>query len=85
MPELLLLGLEVPAGVVRGGDFERQPFRHRELVPLDAHQFPWIVREQPHRPDAQILQDLDADPVVALVGLEPQALVRLDGVQALVL
>ena len=40
---------------------------------------------EPHRADAQVLQDLHADAVVALVRLESEALVRLHGVEPLLL
>ena len=42
-----------------------------------------VVREQPQLPHAEVVQDLGADAVVAVVGLEAQLDVRLDGVQPL--
>ena len=44
-----------------------------------------LLRQQPHRPDAEVAQDLGADAVVALVGLEAEPLVGLDRVEPLVL
>ena len=44
-----------------------------------------VVRQQADVAEAQILEDLQADHVVALVGLEPELVVRLDGVDSLVL
>src|SRR5205823_4185091 len=38
-----------------------------------------------HRSNPEVAQDLDAHTVVALIGLESQALVRLDRVEAFVL
>src|SRR5687767_11547044 len=46
VPELLLLGLQVAPGVVRRCDLQGEPFRHRELVTLDADQLAGIVRQQ---------------------------------------
>src|SRR5215203_2485685 len=85
VPQLLLLRLEVAAGVIGRRDLERQPFDDGELVALDADQLARIVRQQAHRTDPEILQDLDADAVVALIGLETEPLVRLDGVESLIL
>src|SRR3954468_11314817 len=85
VPELFLLRPEVTGGRDRRRNLERQPFRDRQAVAFETDELPRVVREQPHAADAQILEDLHADPVVALVGLEPEALVGLDGVEALVL
>ena len=84
-PELVLLGLQVAPGVLRGGNFERHRFDDRQPVALDAHELARVVGQQPHRADAEVAQDLRADAVVALVGLEAEPLVGLDRVEALVL
>ena len=47
--------------------------------------FRGIVGQKPHRPDPEILEDLDADAIVALVGLEAEALVGFDGIEPLIL
>src|SRR5262249_25811026 len=54
-------------------------------VALDAHQLSRVVAEETHRPDTELPKDLHADPVVALVRLEPEPLVGLYGIEPFVL
>src|SRR5207248_5319659 len=85
VPELVLLGLEVAQRRLRRGNLERQPLGDRQAVALEADQLARVVGQQPHRADVQVLQDLDADAVVALIRLEAEALVRFDGIEPLLL
>src|SRR5687767_10503234 len=83
--ELVLLRLQVAAARVGGGDLERHPAHDLEAVPLEPDELPRVVRHQADLVEPQLVQDLRADPVVALVGLETQRLVGGDGVVPLVL
>ena len=85
MPELGLLGAEIRACQPGGCNLERQRGRHRETVAFEPHELARVVGQQPHAPHTEFAQDLGADPVVPLVRLEPELLVGLDGVIALVL
>jgi len=85
VPELVLFGLEVAASKVGRRNFERNRFGNGEAVTLQPHEFPRVVGQQPHRLHAEITQDLCTDAIVALVCLETQTLVRLDGVETAVL
>src|SRR5262245_24815919 len=85
MAELLLLRLQVPARGVGGRHLERHAVRDFQPVSLEAHELARVVREQQDPVQAQLVQDLGADPVVALVRLEAQRLVGLHRVLALVL
>src|SRR5262245_59745042 len=73
--ELVLLRFQIFPRMFRGRNLQRQPFEHGQPVPFDRDHLARIVAQQPHRPDAKRPQDLDADSVVALVGLEAKALV----------
>ena len=66
-------------------DFERQRLDDAEAVALEADELARVVRQQAHGADAEVAEDLRADAVVALVRLEAEPLVRLDGVEPLIL
>src|SRR5690349_7576242 len=85
MTEFFLLRPKVPFGVNRRRNLERQPFGDGQTVSFEADQLSRIVREQPHRADPEVLEDLDADTIVTLIRLETEALVRFDSVQSLFL
>src|SRR5215831_9135954 len=85
VPELFLLGFEIAAGGVGGRNLERQPLADRQTVALDAHQLSRVVAEKSHRADTELPEYLHADPVVALVGFEPEPLVGLHGIEPFVL
>src|SRR5204863_3884706 len=82
---LVPFGAEIPGGVLRRGDFEREPFGNRQSVTLEPDQLARVVGQEPHRSDPEVLQDLDADAVVALIRLEAEPLVGFDGVEPLLL
>src|SRR6185295_18063604 len=83
--ELLLLRLQVAPGAVGGRHLEGHAVGDLQAVAGQAHELARVVGEQQDPVQAQLVQDLGPDAVVALVGLEAQALVGLDRVLALVL
>ena len=85
MPELFLLGPQIPFRELRRRHFERQRLRHGEAITFEADELPRVVRQQPHRADADVAQDLGADAVVPLVRLEAEVLVRLHRIESLIL
>src|SRR5215211_5151802 len=85
MPELLPLRPEVADVLRRRLRLERDAFADPQAVPLEPGALARVVRQQPHRADADVVEDLRADPVIALVRLEAQLEVRLDGVAPTVL
>src|SRR4051794_4657057 len=56
-----------------------------QSIALEAGALRRVVRQEPHRRDAEVDEDLRADPVVARVRREAELDVRLDGVAALLL
>ena len=68
-----------------GGIDDRDPLDDLEAEALEAAVLRRVVRHQAHRRDAEIDEDLRADAVLTGVGREPEVLVRLDRVAALVL
>src|SRR2546425_12096725 len=85
MAEFVLLRLQVFAAGLAGRYLERNRIRDREAISLQADELARVVREQSHRLDAQVSQNLCTDPVITLVGLESQAFVGLDGIEPLIL
>ena len=81
------LGLraQISLVVLVGGVFDRYLCRDRQPVALQAPDLLRVVREYPDRAEPEVDEDLRADPVVAQVHGEPEALVRFDGVKALLL
>src|SRR5262245_38457967 len=85
MSELFLLYFEILAGGRRGGALERQRLGKRDSVSRQADEFAGVIGQQPHGMDTQAAKDLGADAVIALIRLEAEALVGLNGIEALVL
>src|SRR3982751_2921798 len=83
--ELVLLRLQIALCVDRRLDLQRDPFRDRQAVAFEAHQLARVVRQQAHGLDPEILQDLDADAVVTLIGLEAETLVGFHRIEPLLL
>src|SRR6516225_10711502 len=71
--------------MVRRRDLQRQPLADREPVAFDSDELPRVVAQQAHRSYANLAQDLYTNSVIALIGLESQALVGFDRVEPLVL
>src|SRR5260221_10107795 len=85
VPELLFLGLQIPPRRCVGRNFQRQPLGYREAVSLDADELARIITQKPHRPNPQLAQNLNADAVIPLIGLESEPFVGFDRVEPLVL
>src|SRR5204862_7515413 len=84
MAHLVALGVEVRAVRRVRTDLDREPLDDLEAIERHARLLR-IVREDASAAHAEIHGDLDADAVLAVIGLEAEALVRLDGIEALVL
>ena len=66
-------------------DLERDALDDLEAVAGEADELARVVREEAHLADAEVVQDLRADPVVAEVGREAEFEVRVDRVAAVLL
>src|SRR6476469_9932066 len=78
--QLLAFRPQVAEVLLGGFGLQGNPLLDRQAVAFEAGALRRVVREQPHRPYAEVEQDLRADPVVARVRREPELDVRLDGV-----
>src|SRR5690242_3053581 len=67
MAELVFLGFQVALVVRIGGDGDRNPLDHLEAEALEPVDLLRVVGEQSYLPDAEVVEDLAADAVVALV------------------
>ena len=83
MPHFLFLGLHVLQVFLAGDDFQRNAFRDLQAVAGQGDVLGGVVGDQLQFFQSQVAQDLGADAVVALVGLESQLDIGLDGVEAL--
>src|SRR4051794_10442912 len=83
--ELVLLGLQVAAVVEVGRDLDGHALDDAQAVAVDADDLLGVVGEDAQLADAQVVEDLGADAVVPQVGAEAEAVVGLDGVEALLL
>jgi hypothetical protein len=85
VPELVPLRLQVaPVEVVRL-DLDRLLRDRRDPEAADPGDLARVVREDADRRQAEVGEDLRADPVLARVGLEPQLEICLDRVAPLLL
>jgi hypothetical protein len=64
---------------------DRHLLGHLQPVRLDARDLLRVVREEAHRRDPEVGEDLVADPPLPLVGGETEREVRVDGVEAALL
>src|ERR1700756_5522571 len=83
--ELIFLGLQVALVVRIRRDGDWNPFDHLEAEALQTVDLLRVVGEQPYLPDAEVVEDLAADAVVALVGRVAERFVGLDSVHTFVL
>src|SRR5262245_4545097 len=83
--ELLDLGPEVALVGRVDRRLEGHALGDLEAVARHAAVLRRVVREEAHRAHAEVEEDLRADAVVAVVGLEAEPLVGLDGVEPLLL
>ena len=79
MAELGLLRLQVFPVLGIGRDLDRNLLHHREPEPLQPDDLLRVVGEDPDRGQAEVREDLVADPPVARVRGEAELEVRLDG------
>src|SRR5215469_3354403 len=80
MAKLLLLHPEIAGVVVMEIGDKRHATEQLQAVAFEAGDLARIVRDDPHLSDAQIVEDLRSDAVLAFVGRQPELEVRLDGV-----
>src|ERR1700732_1000662 len=73
--QLFLLGPQVAAVVLVGGDLDGHALDDAQVVALHAADFLGVVGQQADVADAEIDEDLGADAVVAQVGAETEPLV----------
>src|SRR5229473_1082144 len=85
MTQLVFLGLQVTLVMGVGGNIDWHPFDHFEPEALQAVDLLGVVGKQPDFAHAEVVQDLAADTVVALVRRMSQRLIRLDRVEPAVL
>src|SRR3954471_7174636 len=83
--EALALGPQILLVVRVGHRLDRDLVRDREPVALEAVDLLGVVGEDPDAGEAEIHQDLGADPVVAKVGRQAELEVRVHRVEALLL
>ena len=79
------LGGQIPAVLLVRRHLDRQLLGDAQPVRLEAGDLLRVVRQQPDRGQAEVGEDLVADPPLALVGGEAEREVGLDGVQPLLL
>ena len=82
MSQLFLFGLQILFGVSTGLDFTGHSLDDFDAGAFKSRNFLGIIREQAHLVYAEGLEHLAGQGKVALVGLEAQALVGLDRIQA---
>src|SRR5258708_22224847 len=83
--ELVRFRSQVAKVVLVGGDHQRDQLRYLEPEGLDPVVLARAVADQADLLNADVRQNLGADPVVALINRESQSLVCLHGVHPLVL
>src|SRR5262249_8058455 len=83
--ELSPLGGQIPAILALRRNLDRHLLHDGEAEAVDAGQLLRVVREDADRREAEVGEDLVADPVVARIGWEAGVGVRLDGVRTLLL
>ena len=83
--ELFFLGAQIVEIVLVGFDLERHPLDDLDAVATDARALARVVREDPDLLNAEIGENLGADAVVAKVRAEAELMIRLDGIEALLI
>ena len=85
MAELFFLGAQVLFGMRAWRDFAGNALDHLNSSAFESLDLVGIIREQPHACHAESLENSTWKREVAMVRLESQALIRLHGVETLVL
>src|SRR5256885_951607 len=83
--KLVPLGHEVATVLGVGRYLDRHLLHDRQAVALQPADLLRVVRQDPDRRQAQVGEDLVADPPVPCIGGEAELEVRLDGVEAVFL
>jgi hypothetical protein len=84
MAEFFLLGPQILDITMMGWDFERLA-DDPHAIALKAFDFVGIVRQEPYLTDAEVAQNLRADPVVAKILFKTEPKVGLNRIEALIL
>ena len=82
MPHPVLFRLQVTEVVGVGCHLDGHVLDDLESVGPESHTLHGVVGEQSHLMDAQVAQHLGSAAVVALIGLEAEVDVGIDGVEA---
>ena len=85
MAHFVAFGADVLFGVFGGGGDDGDGFGDFESESLEAGAFGGVVGDEFHLADAEVVEDLGSEAVVALVGLESEGLVGFDGIEAAIL
>src|SRR5581483_3405705 len=85
VPELIPLRGQIAHVLLVRSDLDRHLLDHGEAEAVDAGELLRVVREDADRRQAEVGEDLVADPVVARIGGKAEAQVRVDRVEALLL
>src|SRR6266540_4099606 len=80
--ELLPLRCEVALVLLVWRDLDRNVLDDAEAEALDPRRLAGVVREDPDRRQAEVVQDLVSDPPLACIGGKAELEIRLDGVEA---
>ena len=83
--QFFLFGFQIFKSVFGGRDFARHTLGHLNPRIFKRGDLVRVIRKQTNPPNIQCLQDLDRHQKLALVGLEPKALVSFHRVQSTVL
>ena len=68
-----------------GGQFDRYPLNNAQAIGFKPHHLARIIGQKADASDSQFGKDLCPDPILPQVWREPEGLIGLDGVQALLL
>src|SRR5574341_1921193 len=78
--QLVLLRAKIADVLLPRRDFDRHALNDLEPVAFDPDDLARVIRDQADVAEAEVDENLGADPVVPKVRLEPELEVRLDGV-----
>src|SRR4051812_37430852 len=67
----------ISQSAITSNAFKRNLGSDLKTIRLKRHQLPGMVRDNPHGPNIQRSQNLGADPILALLALQTDALIRV--------
>src|SRR5947209_571778 len=85
MAEFFPLGLQVPYVARRGLHLDGKALDDLDSEAAQPENLPRVIGQEPHFRNPEIAQNLRADSIITLVLLEPQLVIRLHGVEPLIL